>query len=226
MPRVWRLLLIVFLLAALSSCSSGGTTIHFRSQDGLRLEGRTFGSGSKVVILCHMYPADARSWFPFAKELSDRGYKVLAFNFRGYPGSDGKKDIELISRDVIGAIGQVRKDGARKVVLVGASMGGTASLIAAADLDVDGVATLSAPLRFKGLDATDVLGSVSAMKLFLVAAEDDNADDAQEMLRRSNDPTADIRIFAGSDHGTNMLSGSKGEEVSKMLFDFIDKAAS
>jgi fermentation-respiration switch protein FrsA (DUF1100 family) len=226
MPGLRRFLSVLLVFVALASCSSGGSAVRFRSEDGIPLEGRLFGTGTKAVILAHMYPSDERSWFPFAKELSLKGYEVLAFDFRGYGGSSGNKDIDLINRDVIGAIEFVRKRGAQKVVLVGASMGGTASLVAAAEQSVDGVATLSAPLAFKGLDASKVIGAISATKLFLVSKDDPNSDDAENMLRGSHDPTADIRIFPGSDHGTNMLSGSKGEEVKKMLFDFIDKAVS
>ncbi|HKZ76468.1 MAG TPA: alpha/beta hydrolase, partial [Actinomycetota bacterium] len=116
--------------------------VTFTSADGVKLEGRLFGDGPVGVVLSHMLPADQTSWWDFARKLSEGGYMALAFDFRGFcPGGDagcseGDKDIGALWQDVVGAIGFLRSEGATQVMLVGASMGGTASLVAAAQ---DGV---------------------------------------------------------------------------------------
>jgi hypothetical protein len=53
--------------------------VHFRSADGVRLAGRLFGRGATVVILSHMGPGgnDQSEWWPMARVLADRGYRVL-----------------------------------------------------------------------------------------------------------------------------------------------------
>ncbi|MCA1839279.1 MAG: alpha/beta hydrolase family protein [Actinomycetota bacterium] len=230
MARAFRLLsiLCVLSLSVIPGCSktSGGSAVSFRSQDGVLLEGRTFGRLGRGVILAHMYPGDQSRWFGFAKDLSNLGFQVLTFNFRGYGHSQGTKDVPLISRDVVGAVEFMHRSGVKKIVLIGASMGGTASLVAASQIQVQGVATLSAPERFMGLDAEPALTSVSAEKIFLAAQGDPNSKDATSMLKGTNDPGADIRLFPGADHGIDMLSGRSGEEVRKVLIDFIRKSTS
>ena len=67
-----------------------------------------------------------------------------------------------------------------RIGLVGASMGGTASPIVAADegRDVGAVVTLSAPTAFEGLDANaDVLSRITAAKLFIAGLEDHHGPD-------------------------------------------------
>src|SRR5262245_58482602 len=138
--------------------STGSRPITFESTDGVKLAGPPLrpDQGSAGVVLAHMSPADQRSWFDFAERLAREGYRVLTFDFRGYcPGGDGgcsegERDVPSIPKDVEGAIAELRRRGVTKIGLVGASMGGTASLITAANQgrDVAAVVTLSAPTAF------------------------------------------------------------------------------
>ena len=113
-----------------SAPPEGSRAVSFPSADGVRLAGRLIGEGSVAVVLSHMRPADQRSWWSFSEDLADAGYLVLTYDFRGYcPGgvggcSAGERDLGEIWRDVLGAIDFVRSRGARRVVLIGASMGG------------------------------------------------------------------------------------------------------
>ena len=102
-----------------------------------------------------MRPADQESWWPFARVLKDKGYQVLAYDFRGYRDSQGELDIDNIDKDVQAALDFMKSEGVSKVFLIGASMGGTASLKIASGEEVTGVITLSAPPAFEGLDATE-----------------------------------------------------------------------
>lgn len=215
---------LIFLLTA-----CGRTSLEkpgdgdFRSVDGFLLDGELFGTGSKAVVLAHMFPADRSSWATFARELADNGYLVLTFDFRGYGKSQGSKDIFLLDRDIRGAIRYLNTTKQpRTIALVGASMGGTAAVIAASTAEVAGVATLSAPAQFKGLDAEAVVASVEAPKLFLASVDDRAATDAaQSLFRKSSDPSADLRLVSGDSHGTDMLNSPQGEEVIKLLKDFL-----
>ncbi len=132
----------------------------FAASDGAELRGHVFGSGDRWVILSHMFPDDQTDWYPFAGQLSARGYHVLTFDFRGYGESQGDKQIDRIDRDLSAALAFVRQQRPRRVVLLGASMGATASIIVAAREPVDGLIALSAPTAFRGLDAGGIAVSV------------------------------------------------------------------
>ncbi len=206
----------------------------FTTEDGLVLNGRTYGaSGSSAtqqttrwVILCHMYPADQTSWAQEAESLANQGYRVLTFDFRGYGSSEGQKDIRYLDRDVAAAVQYVRESGAEEVVLVGASMGGTASLVAAGRLQtlssirIAGVATFSAPAEFNGLSAIQATADL-VIPMLIVAAENDSAADAARQLDSLPGDNAELHLLPGSDHGTDLFLGDQAEAARQLFFDFV-----
>ena len=209
--------------------------VSFRSADGVRLAGRLFGHGSVGVVLSHMLPADQTSWWDFAADLADRGYTALTYDFRGYcPGGDagcsgGDKDISAIWQDVLGAVDEVRSAGTTEVALIGASMGGTASLVAASKpgVDVRAVITLSAPTSIEGLVADpDTLSTVTAAKLFIAGNGDETgAADAAEQLYNSSPEPKRVDIVTSNDHGTDLLTGNQSGIVRTTMLNFLQEYA-
>ena len=203
--------------------------VAFETDDGLTLSGRLYGSATKAVILSHMYPADQTSWNPVAEELSRRGYLVLTFDFRGYGDSEGSKDdLGRIDQDVAAAFKHVASAGATDVVLVGASMGGTASLTAAAtfqalsSIRMAGVVTLSAPVEFMGLSAAAAVPNLVVPLLFIAAEGDEGAEGARQLQELSGN-TGDLQIVLGSAHGSELFTGAQAEEVWTMLLSFLEE---
>jgi pimeloyl-ACP methyl ester carboxylesterase len=221
------LLVVVFLAAGCAGRPQSSTTslagtqsVTFTTNDGVTLAGHVFGSGTRGVVLAHMYPADQTSWYAVAADLAARGYLVLTFDFRGYGTSTGTKQIDLIDRDVDAAYHEMLTLGAERVVLVGASMGGTASLIVAAQQPVAGVATFSAPLEFQGLSAVSSVPKVTAPMLFVGAQGDPGGPAAQELGRLATG-TKQVKVFPGVDHGTALFSGASGPDVEALLLAFL-----
>lgn len=209
--------------------------VSFRSSDGVQLSGRLFGDGTVGVVLSHMLPADQTSWWDFASELADHGYTVLTYDFRGYcPGGDagcsgGSKQISAIWQDVLGAIDAVRSAGTTRVALIGASMGGTASLVAASKpgVDVEAVITLSAPTSIEGLVAgTDTLATVTAAKLFIAGTGDatGSADAAQQLFGSSPQPKR-LDLVTSNDHGTDLLTGNQSGILRTTILNYLQEYA-
>ena len=237
-PSLPSLLIATIVLAA--SCRGGdgpaappegSKAVSFPSAGGVRLDGRIVGDGPVAVVLSHMFPADQRSWWPFAGRLAREGYTALTYDFRGYcPGgaagcSQGEKDIGRIWQDVVAAIGFVRSRGSTNVVLLGASMGGTASLVAAAQegVSVAAIVTLSAPTSFEGLAVTpDSLARVSAAKLFVAGVSDPaGAADAAEALYAQSPQPKRVEILTTDDHGTDMLEGNQSGILQTKILDYL-----
>jgi pimeloyl-ACP methyl ester carboxylesterase len=202
--------------------------VSFPSSDGVELEGRLAGGGTVGVVLSHTYPADQSSWWPFSDVLTDEGYLVLTYNSRGYcPGgeagcSEGEKDIEEIWRDVLGAISFVRSQGADTVMLVGASMGGTASLIAAGRQGA-GVS----PTSFEGLAAgPEALAAVTAAKLFVAGVGDGAASTSAQDLYELSPPPKRLEVLTTDDHGTDILSGNQAGPAQTLILDYLQRYAS
>jgi esterase/lipase len=212
---------------------AASTAVSFRSPDGVKLAGRVFGDGQVGVVLAHMFPADQTSWWAFARVLAPQGFTVLTFDFRGYcPGgvagcSEGQRDVAAMWQDVLGAVDFMMARGLVRVMLVGASMGGTASLIAAAQpgMPVVAIVALSAPQSFEGLTADrTVLGNVTAAKLFLAGNSDPTgAAAAAQAMYEESPPPKQVEIFTSSDHGTDLLTGNQSGRVQTLIIGYLEQ---
>lgn len=195
--------------------------LEITATDGVQLVGHLEGTEGPGVVFGHMYPADQRSWTAFARETAAAGFRTLTFDFRGYGESGGTKDIAAIDRDMEGAYRVLLGRKIRPIYLVGASMGGTAALIVAARVPVAGVATLSAPVAFRGLDATPALPKVAGRKLFVAAESDAAAADAAKQLATKTADPKTVLVVPGAEHGTALLDGAQGSAVKAALRGFL-----
>ena len=226
-----RRLLTLILLAGFLACSGIPSTcaagepqpVAFEAEDGIQLRGYLFGKGSTGVLLAHMYPADQKSWFPFARKLAGEGYLVLTFDFRGYGESGGDKVISEIDRDLEGAY-RFLQPKVKKVFLVGASMGGMAAIRVAAKEPVAGVVSLSAPVAFRGLDAGERIQEIKVPCLFIAAEGDGYAAEAAKGFQKAvKSPEPGLLMVTGTEHGTRLFNGPKGPEVEEAILEFLKK---
>ena len=196
--------------------------MRFKTSDGRTLTGRLFGSGRVGVTLAHMFPSDASSWYPYARRIANAGYAALAFNFRGYADTGGEKQTVRAPTDIAAAQRYLESRGVRDIAYVGASMGGTASLVAADSSDALAVVAISAPSRFMGLDAIAVATRVQRPALLLAARNDDSAFRSVQELARAL-PNPDTKIYDGDAHGTNLLD-ARPEAVDEVIA-FLERYA-
>lgn len=198
-------------------------------EDEIVLSGRLFGPlNEPLVILSHMRPNDQTAWFSFAEELSQEGFAVLTYDFRGYGESDGDQDFAKLDDDLRAVINYMRDQGREQIFLVGASMGGTTSLVLAAEGEVDGVVSISSPSEFEGQDAAGAVPSITAPKLFLAAEGDTAAElSLQEMVDLAP-PPVDSQTWPGLAHGTDMLDPARNDESAatrQRIIDFLSQYA-
>ncbi|MEX1263776.1 MAG: alpha/beta fold hydrolase [Actinomycetota bacterium] len=202
--------------------------MSFTATGGVELAGRLFEADGATagVVLAHMQPADQTAWFDYAETLADDGYQTLTFNFRGYcPGGDagcssGQTDLSMLWRDVQAAVRFLRSTGVARVGVIGASMGGTAALVAAAQPSarIGAVAVLSAPISIAGLAASpETLVAVASAKLFVAGNGDATAAADAQSLYDLSVPPKRVEIVPSEDHGTDLLEGNQGPNVRQLL---------
>jgi pimeloyl-ACP methyl ester carboxylesterase len=191
------------------------TAVRFRSSDGVRLSGRLFGSGDTGVVLSHMLQSDQEPWWWMASLLADHGLMALTYDERGTcPGgpvgcSAGTLDPGATDRDILGAIQYLRSRGAQRVIVGGASLGGTASLWVAAKhaASVAGVLTLSAVPFFPPFDITSkVIGQIDAPKLFVAGELDEQAGPYVPQWKRAAAPPVQAVVLPTGTHGTDLFA--------------------
>jgi pimeloyl-ACP methyl ester carboxylesterase len=183
--------------------------VTLTTQDGIELDAALVGDGEVGVVLGHQLRSDFCSWVPFAKQLAERGMQSLALNFAS-PSPDD---------DMLAGSAELRRRGAERIILVGASMGGTAALVAAAESDAAGVAALSAPRQFGGLDALPSVRRLEIPALFLVGRQDASfARDGRQLHRATTSRDKALVVTSGSEHGTDLLEDPEAESA---LLDFL-----
>jgi pimeloyl-ACP methyl ester carboxylesterase len=201
--------------------------VHFKASNGLLLDAWLYGHGKTAVVCAHAFGESKVAWDLLVRRLVPAGYMVLAFDFEGHGGSQGSKSFGNLVIDLRAAIDFVRQQGAEKLVLAGASMGGWAALnyASAARGSVEAVVTLSAPLSL-GMELTDAeLRSSSMPKLFMNTTFDDFADDTNHMYAVAGQPK-ELRMYKGRAHGTDMFDGEPfSDDALATIMAFIKRYA-
>ena len=194
-----------------------GGELWFYAADGTKLVGHRFGKGTTAVVLAHQSEGDLCDWLAYARRLASKGYFVFPVDFRGYGFSQARSGAATyrFAADLAAATKALRRLGKKKVFLVGASMGGIASLVAGVNVTpaVDGVVSVSAPARFRGLDALKTAPRLRVPVLYLAAEGDDNAGydfsaDAEAMHAATAGNDKRLEILPGPLHGIGLIAGS------------------
>lgn len=200
--------------------------VRLLTEDGLNLAGRLIAvNRDRLVVLMHMYGSSQRAWWPMQEQLTYAGSpSVLTFDFRGYGGSDGDRDGSQAEADVRAALQFAAERGFSEVVLIGASMGGTAAIAVAAahPADIKGVVALSAPEQFRGIDAGAAAAQVRVPLLVIAGTGDISAAAAVERFaeRASLGPDRALLLETGA-HGTGLLTSTVATAVTDALSAFI-----
>jgi esterase/lipase len=202
-----------------------GETVRFTTGDGVELVGELQGTGDVGVILLHMFPSDRTAWSSFAGQLAEEGYTALSFDFRGFGDSGGDRVIAEIWRDALAAVRFMRSRGFERIVLVGASMGGTAALIVAAREDLEAVVTLSAASSFMGLSIPpEAVELIEEPKLFVASQGDSSAAITAQQLYAVAPQPKQVEVVGGSDHGIDLLEEERAQTVRRLVLDFLSEA--
>lgn len=235
-----RWCIVAALAAVVAACGDGaaeksaliGNDITFDvpaapgSAETIRLTGIERGTGPNGVVLAHMLGSSQNAWAPLVEDLVDDGFHVLTFDFRGHGLSGGDRDPSRAGLDVAGAVEKLRALGAANVLVVGASMGGTAVLAVAGAEELDGIVTLSAPLSIGGLNATAGVRAFRGPLLVVVARNDDAryTRAAGEIIDASPAAPRSREVVTGTGaHGTNLLTDARaGTRVKDLILDFLD----
>jgi dienelactone hydrolase len=115
----------------------------------------------------------------------------------------------LLGAVLVAAVGELRRRGVAKVVLVGSSIGGTAVLVAASRIRpaVAGVVSLSGAAVFGDMDARTAVPRVRVPALFMAAQEDGPFPTAARGLYgAAGTRDKQLLVLSSAAHGTNLLS--------------------
>ena len=184
-----------------------------------------YGSGESGVVLAHGGRFTKESWQPQAESLVRAGFRVLAFDFRGFGKSHGPGDTDMYTApmylDVLGAVRYLRRSGAKTVSVMGGSFGGSA----AADASI---ASQPGEIDRLILLAADGNGPAERIKspLLVIVARDDANDDGPRLphirawFEKAPEPKQLI-VVEGSAHAQFLFRTEQGSRVMQEILRFL-----
>jgi pimeloyl-ACP methyl ester carboxylesterase len=211
-----------------------GFPITLETEDGLELVGFVFQpevADDKHIglLLAHENGSNYHSWDPLVETFTKMGFTVLAFDFRGFGGSDGRSDFSSLGMDIAPALDFLQGMGFDRIVCMGSSMGGTACLEATMGFEFSGLGLISTPMNIAGSGITKRkdLEKIKIPKL-VIQAENDFAEattpgfvaDVLRMYKWMSEPKQ-LFLDPGYSHGVTVLLGSDGEAALEVLLAFL-----
>lgn len=177
------------------------TPLPIMGADGKLLEGALVGEGAVGVVLSNQNDNDPCPWLPFARTLRDDGYRVLLYRY----GSGGARP----SDDLAAAVATFTEQGAQRIVLVGASIGASATVVVASGNPSGVVAAvpLSAVSVVDGRSITRFAEQLTLPTLFVTADHDGSGSSQAVPLIHQLAPAAQkqLLVVPGTAHGWELL---------------------
>ena len=218
---------ITISFTGLNGCASGDSPedqkvtmkeVSFRATDGGQIYGSLFGKGDHAVVLAHGAIFNKESWDEQSKLLASRGLRVLAIDFRGYgeskPGSKGN----ALHLDVLAAVQYLHDQGAKRVSVVGGSMGGGAAALASVeskDKEIDRLVLLAhSPIK----EPEKLKGN----KLFIVSRGDGIRSSVERQFKAAPEPKKLVQL-EGNAHAQHIFRSDKKDELTKQIVDWLTK---
>ncbi|WP_310599931.1 hypothetical protein [Desulfobulbus sp.] len=165
------------------------------------------------MIFSNMDTNNQDEWVPIIEALRSRGYMLLTY---AYPCQ--ADDQSGILRD---AVAFVRSAGAEKIVLIGASRGGVASVKVATEAQpgdwLAGLAAISAPISYEGVTFyhDDELRRIR-VPMLLVNSEHDMCAEGTCRMHEIVVASKELVLYPGAGHGTEIFNDSREALVERL----------
>jgi len=201
------------------------TRVSFPTADGGIVHALTAGDGKHAVVLAHGGRFTKESWQKQIPGFLHAGFRVLAIDFRGRgdsrggPQEDSKDDVHL---DVLAAVRYLRRTGAHRVSVVGASFGGAAAAraaVVAEEGEIDDLVLLAA-------SSIDDPERMQGRKLFITARDDFRGEgeprlpDIRDQYERAPGPK-ELVILEGSAHAQYLFDTEQADRLLREILDFL-----
>jgi uncharacterized protein len=206
-------------------------TVTFATPDGAEIAGELYGAGKTAVVFSVMGNCKP-GWREFAWLTAAQGLMALTYPWRDCGPSGPINEAELqqnFVNDTRGAINFVRSQGAEKIILAGASLGGLASAKLAIESQASGLIVFASPLEIPQWDFKVEAAELNTNipKLFLTAEDDTvvSVDASRALYELAVEPK-EWQTYPGTAHGTDLFDTNIGDEVQQRILRFILTVAS
>lgn len=200
------------------------------TSDEVHLSALVLGSGNKGVLLAHEQGYNICSFLDMGTELADSGYLVVIPEYRNHGASQNtQEDVQPIDRDADAALSELKRLGAKRVFLAGASCGGSTAIIAGVrqELPIEGLIILSSPAQCGPHDAIPSVEKIKAPSMFVFSPGDYGGSiekEVRKLFQASGATDKELIVDESGYHGTDMYhKGEHGDALKSKLIDFVKK---
>ena len=186
---------------------------HLSLTNDRSVNGKLYGSGDIAIIFSNMDTNEQSEWKPIIGDLISNRSMGITYDYPEHLDDQSEILEKVISFS--------RSLGAKKIVLIGASRGGVATIKTAARHDHDdsvvGIIAISAPIEYEGtvFYSNDELRSIKIPKLLLNSEEDDGAEDNRKMIEAFSEPKS-LLLYPGNAHGTELFVNERESVTTKI----------
>jgi pimeloyl-ACP methyl ester carboxylesterase len=213
----WALAALLVGWGAVTVVAAEPASVSFPTADGGTVSGDVYGESARdAVVLAHGKVFDKASWRPFAEFLAAHGFRTLAIDFRGYGRSVAGTEKDALFEDVLAAARYVRREGAPRVAVIGASMGGVAAAraaVAAKPGEIDWLVLLSPP---------DVATpeQLKGRLLFVASSDEPLAERVRQSYQRAPEPKR-LVLLPGDAHAQHIFATAQADRLRTTIVDFL-----
>ena len=169
------------------------------------------------VLLVHSEGRSAKDWGYLGPKLQRAGFRVLMMNL-GKPGANLKEgaapptvndeDVPRLQQNVASGLDYLKSKGAVDLAVVGAGLGASLIMQAAADrVDVTNAVLLSPAMRLRGMNLSDPVKSYGERPMFIaVSSEDSYSSKTALVLDTLTTGKTQLEVLDKAGSGARMLS--------------------
>lgn len=211
-------ILLILPAWALAGQTASPKDVSYSTSDGGTIHGHLYGDGEHAVLLAHGKIFNKESWSRQAPTLASAGLRVLAIDFRGYGESRAGGEQRARHLDILGGIAWLKSQGAKKVSVIGGSMGGGIAASAATQAKAGEIhkLILLSPMPTKypqQIKADAILYTVSEGETRLLPR-------VREQYERAPDPKR-LEIIPGSAHAQHIFKTEQADMLLKLIREFL-----
>jgi len=180
-----------------------------------------------IVILAHGGYSSLESWAPQSEQLAAAGFRVLVVEAGAAAELAAGRETpclyeeKCLAEDVLAAVRYARSDGARRVSLMGGSMGGAAVAQASIEAPVGHIESLVL-LAPAGIATPE---RVQGRKLFVATRDDaNNAGPRLPGIRAQYERIAEPKRFVlldGAAHAQRVFGTPQGDSLLRQIIEFL-----
>ena len=187
-----------------------GALTTFAGPEGSTMPGAVLGEGADVAVFLHQTSAAGFcGWATYADWAASQGARAVLVDLCGWGraackggfAADSEAQVRLL-------VDWAREHGARRVTVVGASMGGAIALGVGQQAGADGVVDLSGPAVWQGVPTAGEAAKVTTVPLLIAVAPGDRGMDPPALRAAVTTSPAKHKRFVSTkgSHGWDMLN--------------------